>query len=47
MDPIKIAIVMRNRVDKAQERNYWSVLVNAALNVRVPLAMKLVQFRYN
>ena len=29
-------------VDSAQDRNYWRALVNAALDLRVPLAMELV-----
>ena len=36
MDIKKIGVNMRNWVDSAQDRNYWSVLVNAALNLRVP-----------
>ena len=29
-------------VDSTQDRNYWRPLVNAALNLRVSLAMELV-----
>ena len=36
MDHEKIGINAGNWVDSAQDRNYWRVLVNAALNLRVP-----------
>ena len=36
MDLEEIAINAGNRVDSAQDRNYWRALVNAALNLRVP-----------
>ena len=32
----EIGINAGNWVDSAQDRNYWRVLVNAALNLRVP-----------
>ena len=32
----EIGINAGNWVDSAQERNYWRVLVNAALNLRIP-----------
>ena len=32
----EIGISAGNWVDSAQDRNYWRVLVNAALNLRVP-----------
>ena len=32
----EIGINAGNWVDSAQDRNYWSALVNAALNLRVP-----------
>ena len=36
MDLKEIGINTRNWVDSAEDRNYWSALVNAALNLRVP-----------
>ena len=42
MDFKEIGIKMRNWVDSAQDREYWRVLVNAALNFQVPCAMELV-----
>ena len=36
MDPKEICIYTRNWVDSAQYRDYWRVLVNATLNLRVP-----------
>ena len=36
MDLEEIGINAGNLVDSAQDRNYWSALVNAALNLRVP-----------
>ena len=36
MDLEEICINEGNWVDSAQDRNYWRVLVNAALNLRVP-----------
>ena len=33
---------MRNWIDSTQDRDYKRVLVNSALNLRVPKAMKLV-----
>ena len=36
MDLEEIGINAGNWVDSAQDRNYWRVLVNAALNLRVP-----------
>ena len=32
----EIGINAGNRVDSAQDRNYWRALVNAALNLRAP-----------
>ena len=36
MDLEEIGIIAGNRVDLAQDRNYWRALVYAALNLRVP-----------
>ena len=36
MDLEEIGINAGNLVDSAQDRDYWRVLVNAALNLRVP-----------
>ena len=38
----EIGINAGNLVDSAQDKGYWRALVNAALNLRVPLAMELV-----
>ena len=45
MDLEEIGIRAGNWVDSAQDRNYWTALVNAALNLRVPKAMDLVRYR--
>ena len=36
MELKEIGINSRNWVDRAQDRDYWRVLVYAALNLRVP-----------
>ena len=36
MDLEEIGINAGNWVDSAQDKDYWRVLVNAALNLRVP-----------
>ena len=36
MDLKEIGINMRNWVDSAKDRDYWRLLVNVALNLRVP-----------
>ena len=38
---------MRNWIYLAQERYYWRAPGNAALNLRVPYAMELVNAHYN
>ena len=38
----EIGISTRNWVDSAQDRDYWGVPVNAALNPRFPYAMEFV-----
>ena len=42
MDLKGIGINTRNWVDSAQDSDYWRALANAALNLRVPLAIELV-----
>ena len=42
MDLEEIAINTGNWVDSAQDRDYWRALLNAKLNLWVPLAMELV-----
>ena len=41
MDLKEISFSMRNCIDLAQDRGYWRALANAALNLRVQLAMEL------
>ena len=36
MDLKEIGINSRNRVDSAQDRDYWRFLVNASLDLRIP-----------
>ena len=40
----QIGINTRNWVDSAQGRDYWKVLENTILNLRVPYAMELVKW---
>ena len=42
MDLKEIGISTRNWVDSAQDREYWRVILNVALNLRVPKDMELV-----
>ena len=46
MDFREIGIDSRNWVASAQDGDYWRALVNAALNLRVPEAIKLDIFKY-
>ena len=46
MDLRDIGINTRNWVDSALDRDCWRALVNAALNLRVPYAMELVNYYY-
>ena len=43
MDLEELGINAGNQVDSVQDRDYWRALVNAALNLLVPLAMELVK----
>ena len=42
MNLTKIGTITRNWVDSTQDGNYWRVLVNAALNLRVPSATEFI-----
>ena len=42
MDLKEKSINTWNWVDSAQDRDYWRALVNAELDLRVPLVMELV-----
>ena len=42
MDHKEIVVSTRNWVDLARDRDYWKVLVNAALNFRVLQVMERV-----
>jgi hypothetical protein len=42
MDPKEIGVYIRNWIDSAQDKDNWRALVNAALNLPVPYAIKLV-----
>ena len=44
IDLEEIGINAENWIDSAQDSNYWRSLVNAALNLRVPKAMELVNY---
>ena len=41
IDLKEIGVSARNCFDSPQAKDYWSALVNATLNLRVPLAMEL------
>ena len=47
MDLKDIGINTRNWVDSVQDRDYRRALVNAELNLRIPLAMELVSILLN
>ena len=38
MDLKEIGIITRNWIDSAQDRDYWRDLVNAALNILIPIS---------
>ena len=42
MDLEEMGINAGNWADSALDRNYWRAVVNAALNLRVPVSMELV-----
>ena len=42
MDIKEIGINTRNWVDSIQDRDYWTALVNATLNLRISKAMGVV-----
>ena len=42
MDLEEMGVNTRNMVDSSQDRDYWRALANAALNLRVALAMESV-----
>ena len=44
MDLKEVGINTRNWVDSIEDRGYWGALVNAALNLPVPYAMKLFMY---
>ena len=39
MDQKEMGANTRNLVDSAQDKNYWRIFVNAALNLLVPMAI--------
>ena len=41
-DRKEICVNTRNWIDSTQDKDYWRVLLNATLNLCVPLAMDLV-----
>ena len=47
MDLKEKGINTRNWVDSAQDRDYWRALVNAALNLQVPLATELFIYLFD
>ena len=46
MDPKELGINTKNWVDLAEDRDYWRVLVNVALDLRVSLSMDILLTRY-
>ena len=42
MDLKEIGINTKTWVDSAKDRDYWRAFVNAALNLRIPIAMEIV-----
>ena len=42
MDLKEIGVTVRSWIDSTQDRDYWRVLVNAALNLRAPQTIELL-----